>query len=53
MSVRVSEFGIAAASILTIGVGLWWEKPSWSLIGVGVIVLILTVFGRMKGARRA
>ena len=39
------------ASLGSISIGLWWERPSLALIVPGVVVLVLAVFGRLQAIR--
>ena len=32
--------GLAIAGLTAVGVGLWWQSPSWALIVIGGVVFI-------------
>jgi len=50
MSIDVKELIIAVLAIGTIGVGLWMYAPWMCFVGVGSLVLALTVAGRVLRA---
>ncbi len=47
MKLQIAELVIAVCAVVTIGVGLWLYEPWVSLVGVGGIVLALTVVGKL------
>lgn len=48
---KAADVLIAISALLAIGVGLWWIEPAWSLVGVGGLVLCLTVAGLVLKGR--
>lgn len=49
---KIAELAIALASLLSIGIGLWLERPSLAFIGVGSLVLAMTVAGRVLSLKQ-
>jgi len=42
---------LASGSLLAIGVGCWWERPSLGLIVPATIVLTCLIWGRLRGGQ--
>jgi len=48
MTETLIDLTAAITALAAIGVGLWWIDPAYSLIGVGGVVLIVTLLVRLR-----